>query len=111
MAEIGVKLSINPEIISRLSAGNCGYWRAAHGDGSDNRINGEAIMDAAAVETSIGILTAMFQGLKKAFKNRGKTQEDLAAEKEAKQINVTCDALEVMLRDYLRAAQSGVIQE
>ena len=74
MANIGAKLQISPEIIQKLSSGKGGLWVAAHQDGSDNRINGEAIMDAAACSTFLGILTGIFQGLKKAFRNRGKTK-------------------------------------
>jgi len=38
-----VKLCINPEIIRKLSDGNGGLWRASHGDGSENRISGDAV--------------------------------------------------------------------
>ena len=111
MANIGAKLQISPEIIQKLSSGKGGLWVAAHQDGSDNRINGEAIMDAAACSTFLGILTGIFQALKKAFRNRGKTKEDFAAEKEAANINVSCAALEAKLLDYLRSAQQGKADE
>ena len=107
MAQIGVKLAIDPEVVQRLRAEAGGLWRAAHGDGSDNRINVDAVIDAAVLDTSLGILTAAFQGLRKAFRNRGKTREDLAAEKEAAQINLACEALTALLLDYLQGAQAG----
>ena len=111
MANVGVKLETNPEIIRKLSSAKGGLWTAAHDDGSKNRINEEAIMDAATVGMTAGILTAIFQGIRKAFRNRGKTKEDLAAEKEAKNVNMTCGALEVMLLDYFRTTQEGTLDE
>ena len=58
---------------------------------------------------SLGILAAAFQGLRKAFRNREKTKEDLAAEKEAAKINRTCGALSQMLLEYMEAAQAGSV--
>ena len=110
LIRVGAKLYINPEIIRKLSSGNRELWCASHADGSDNRINGGAIADAATVSTSLGIISAVFQGIRKAFRNRGKTKEDLLAEKEAVKINKSCDGFDLMLRDYLRAAQEGSIE-
>lgn len=108
MADISIKPEINPEIIGKLGPGKPKLCAAAHSDGSDNRINADAIGDAAAVNASLGVLAAIFQGVKKAFWNRGKTKEDFAAEREASQINRTCGALNVMLQEY-QEAQEGVI--
>ena len=110
MLQIGIKLNINPEIIRKLSSGERELWCAAHEDGSNNRINGDAILDAASYGMPLGILSAAFQGIRKAFRNRGKTKEDLSAEKEAMKINKSCDSFDLMLRDYLRAAQEGSIE-
>jgi hypothetical protein len=107
MATFDVKLNLAPEIIGRLQAG--GLWRAAHDDGSGNRINGDEIMDAASVHVSLGIMAALAEGIKKAFRNRGKTKDDFAAEKEAARINTTCGAFESLLRDYLLAARKGAV--
>ncbi len=107
----GGKLRIDPEVISKLGSGDSCFCFAVHGDGSENRINGEAIVEATVLEPSLGIVTAVFQGIRKAFRNRGKTKEDLAAEKEAAKINKTCGALNLQLLDYIRAAQEGGIEE
>ena len=111
MAQIGVKMKMNPAIAAKLSSGNAGIWRAAHDDGSKNKINGEEIAQAASYSTSLGVMDAIFQGIKKAFRNRGKTREDFAAEKEAARINQSVGALEVQLKDYIRAAQQGAVEE
>ena len=109
MTQTGVRLEISPEIIQRLRASSAGLWVAAHGDGSDNRVNWNAVADAVTIETSLGVITAIFQGLRKAFRNRGKTKADFAAEKEAVQINRTCGVLEQMLLEYIEAAQAGSV--
>ena len=111
MAHTDVKLTIDPEIIGKLDLGSAALWTAAHSDGSDNRVNWDAVFEAETVDTSLGILTAVFQGLRKAFRNRGKTREGLAAEREAAQINRTCVALRQMLLEYLLAAQAGSVEE
>ena len=111
MAHTDVKLTIAPEIVERLGLDSGPLWSAVHGDGSDNRVNWDAVFEAETVDTSHGILTAVFQGLRKAFRNRGKTREDLAAEREAAQINRTCVALRQMLLEYLQAAQAGSVEE
>lgn len=111
MTHTDTKLTIDPEIVSKLHSGESGFCFAAHSDGSDNRIDSDAIMDAATVGATIGIMTAVFQGLKKAFRNRGKTQDDLQAEKEAAKINKTCGSLDLLLGDYLEAAQKGIVEE
>ncbi len=109
MTQTGAKLTLNPDIIGRLEKG--GLWSAAHNDGSDNRVNAQAIADAATVSASLGILAAAFQGIRKAFRNRKKTKADLMAEKEAVRINEACGSLDLLLRDYLAAAQKGMIAE
>lgn len=111
MVKTGAQLKANPEIIRMLSSASGTLWSAAHEDGSSNRINGDAVMEAATYSTSLGILSAVFQGIRKAFRNRGKTKEDLAAEKEAAGINKSCGALEAMLLDYIRSAQEGAIED
>ncbi len=109
MTSTGKKMELNPAIIDQLEKG--GLWTAAHQDGSDNRVNADAIGDAASVGTSLGVLTAVFQFGRKAFRNRNKTREDLVAEKEAVGINATCESLNLLLRDYLRDAAEGRIEE
>ena len=111
MTLIDVKPRINQEIIAQLKAEKAGFWVAAHNDGSGNRVNWEAVADAYTVGILIGTATTIFQGLKKAFKNRNKTKRDLEAEKEAEQVNQTCVALEQMLLEYFEAAQKGLIEE
>ena len=109
MAQTDVKLEVNPQIIRKLRSSDAELWAAAHSDGSDNRINWNAVADAESIETSLGVLTAVFQGLRKAFRNRGKTKEDFASEREAAKINRTCGALSQMLLEYIEAAQAGSI--
>ena len=106
MAQFGARLEMDPEIMRKLSSGNPGFWRAAH-DEEKNRVNWEAVVDAATYSDALGVALAGFQGLRKAFRNRGKSKEDKAAEKEAKAINRTCGALEQMLLEYVQAAQKG----
>ena len=108
MIHAGLNLEINPELIAKLSAGQR-ICRASHDDGSANRINEDAIWEAGSV--SLGILTALFLWIRKGFRNRGKTKEELAAEKEADEINRTCGALEVLLVEYFQSAQKGQIDE
>ena len=108
MAHINAKPGIDPEIITKLSEGGR-LWHAAHADGSDNRINGDVILEAASYGTGFGILAAGAQWIRKTFRNRDKTREDLDAEKEADVINKSCGALEEMLLEYLQAAQAGRI--
>lgn len=43
MADIGIKPEINPAIIGKLDPGMPNLCAAAHSDGSDNRINADAI--------------------------------------------------------------------
>ncbi len=105
-----MKPETNTEWIEKLDAGQK-LWYAAHDDGSGNRINEDAVIEATVQDVSLGILTAAFLWIRKLFRNRGKTKEDLAAEKEAARINRTCGALEVMLPDYIRSAQEGGIGE
>ena len=111
MAQVGVKLEMNPEIIGKLSSGKEKLWLAAHEDGSKNRINGEAVAEASSYSFIFGFLAAGGMWIRKKFRNRGKTKEDLAAEKEAAKINRTSGALEEMLLEYIRAAQKGVVEE
>ena len=109
MAHTNVKLEINPEIIEKLSLGGGKLWIAAHEDDSKNRVDVEAIADAALLDIVTGFFVAGYQLLKKRLRNLGKTKDDVAAEKEASQINRTCGALEQMLLEYIRAAQEGEI--
>lgn len=108
--KIDVYPAVDPELISDLDAGQT-IWRAAHGDGSENRINEDAVMETATHSISLGLLTAFFLWIRKRFKNRGKTSEDLRAEREAVRINRTCDAMEEMLSEYFRSAQNGCVEE
>ena len=111
MKDVGVRLEINPLFIGKLNSGRDKLWTAAHPDGSDNRINSDAILEASAYGLDFGLIAAGAQWIKKKFRNRGKTKEDFAAEKEAAKINRTCEALEVMLLEYFQAAQRGSIDE
>jgi len=110
MIHLHAALGVSPEIIEKLSSGNQ-LWSAAHADGSDNRINSDAILNASTYGADFGILAALGQGIRKLFRNRGKTREDLAAEKEAARINRTSGALEELLLEYCRAAREGNIDE
>ena len=101
-------LDIDPEIVTKLSSGNSKLWLAAHEDGSDNRINGDVILKASGYGTEFGVIAAVSQGIRKLFRNRNKTWQDLDAEKEAYRINNTCGALEEMLLEYIQAAQKGI---
>ena len=111
MINVGVKLEINPLFIEKLSSGRHKLWSAAHPDGSDNRINSDMVLEASAYGLDFGLIAAGAQWIKKKFRNRGKTKEDFAAEKEAARINRTSGALEVMLLEYFQAAQKGSIDE
>ena len=99
MIRVGVQLTIGPEIIRKLSSGQNSLWSAAHGDGSENRINGEAVAETAEYSFSLAFLTAGLMWARKQFRNRDKTKNDLAAEKEAARINKTASALEAQLKD------------
>ena len=110
MIHTGLNLDVNPELIAKLSAGQM-ICHASHDDGSANRINTDAVLEAGSYATSFGILAALFMWIRKRFRNRGKTKEDLAAEKEAAEINRTCGALEVLLMEYLQSAREGLINE
>ena len=107
MTQTGRKLEIDPAVAEKLGIGGEALWTAAHGDGSDNRINGDVVLEASAYGADVGLLAAGAQWIRRLFRNRGKTRADLAAEKEAAGINKTCAALEQMLLDYLRDAQEG----
>ena len=110
MVSVGKKLEMNAELAEKLGKGkSCCY--AAHEDGSENRINGDAVMEAASYHTSLGVLAALMMWGRKKFRNRGKTADDLSAEKEAARINNTCGALEEMLLEYIRSARDGMIDE
>ena len=100
-----------PEIPEKLSAGETKLWSSVHKDDTDNRINGDEVLEASTDGIGVGLLTAGEQWLRKLFRNRGKTKEDLAAEKEASRINRTSDALEEMLLEYFRAAREGRVEE
>lgn len=111
MARLDARISIDPVILERLGAGKSGLWTAAHGDGSDNRINVDEVLEAGTYSTSLGVLDGILQGARKAFRNRGKTQADFAAEKEAADVNKTCAAFDLMLRDYLLQARQGMPEQ
>lgn len=111
MKDIGIKLEINPSIVGKLNSGRKKLWTAAHPDGSDNRINSDVVLEASTYGLDFGLIAAGAQWIKKKFRNRGKTKDDFAAEKEAARINRTCGALEVMLLEYFQAAQKGSIDE
>lgn len=103
-------LEMDAEAIVKLGRGR-GLWSAAHYDGSKSRIDGDAVLDAASYGIPLGILTALFMWIRKKYRNRGKSREELAAEQEAAGINRTCRALEAMLLEYIQAAQEGRIDE
>ena len=111
MAHVGTKLEIRPEIIDKLRTGKEKLWAAAYEDGSDSRINEQAVIDSTDFGVEVTALTVMYQWAKKLFRNKGKTREELAKEKEAARINRTCGALEEMLLEYLRAAREGSVDE
>ena len=71
---------------------------AVHGDGSDNRINGNTIAEASTYSLIVGFFFGMFQWIRKKIRNRGR---DLAAEKEAARINKTAIALQAKLSEYV----------
>ena len=101
------KLDIDPEIIRKLSSGDIKLWLAAHEDGSDNRINGDTILEASGYGTGFGVIAAIAMWVRKLFRNRNKTKQDFEAEKEAYRINKTCGAVEEMLLEYIQAAQES----
>ena len=105
--DVNAHLNISPEIIRNLSSGKRELWSAARPDGSDNRINGETVAEAATYSFIIASLVAGFQWIRKKFRNRGKTAEDFSAEKEAVKINKASDALEALLLEYIQSAQEG----
>ena len=110
MVSIGIKLTIDPDLVMKLGSKQK-LWIAAHDDGSKNRINEDAVFEAASSDITLGILTGLFMWIRKRFRNIGKTKDDLAAEKEAAKINRTCGALDVMLLEYIQSAQKGMVDE
>lgn len=114
MPSFNVRLSVSPEILEKLASedqlgpGEKLFCAAAY-DGSDNRIDSEAILDASVHGLDVGLLTAAGMWIRKRFRDRGKTRADLAVEKEAARINLTCTALSEMLLEYLRAAREGSV--
>ena len=104
------KLEISPDLVEKLG-GERVFWTASHSDGSENKINEDAVWDAANADASLGILTAAALWIRKLWRGRGKSQEDRAAEKEAAGINRSCGSLEAMLLDYVRSARDGGIDE
>ena len=109
MVYVGVFPEIDPETTEKLASETKKLWTAAHEDGSDNRVNGDAVLEASSYDLTFGFLAAGFMWVRKLFRNRGKTREDLKAEKEAAGINRTCGALEQMLLEYFRSAQEGAV--
>ena len=110
MVSIGIKLTIDPDLVMKLGSEQK-LWIAAHDDGSKNRINEDAVFEAASSDITLGILTGLFMWIRKRFRNIGKTKDDLAAEKEAAKINRTCGALDVMLLEYIQSAHKGMVDE
>lgn len=108
MVQTAVNLDIDPEIIRKLGSENDQLWAAAHDDGSKNRIDGDAVLEASGYSVFLGFLTAGLMWIRKKYRNRGKTGEDFAAEKEAARINRTSAALQEMLLEYIRAAREGM---
>ncbi len=111
MVQVGTTLRISRETEGKLDSESCMLFRAAHEDGSDNRINGDAIVEATTCHWAMGLLTGAAQVIRKAFRNRGKTKDDLAAEKNAARINRSAGALREMLIEYIGLARQGMIDE
>lgn len=111
MKNTGVQMEINQEIVDKLSVGKGSIWFATHSDESDNKINEDAILDTASYSISLAVLSTIGQSLRKMFRNKKKTQEELAAEKEAAMINRTAGALEEMMLEYIQAAKEGAVDE
>lgn len=103
--------SIRRSSRSSIRAGKSSGPPRTRTDGSDNRINSDVVLEASTYGLDFGLIAAGVQWIKKKFRNRGKTKDDFEAEKEAARINRTCGALEVMLLEYFRAAQKGLIDE
>ena len=57
------------------------------------------------------MLSTIGQSLRKMFRNKKKSHEELAAEKEAAMINRTVGALEEMMLEYIQAATKGSVDE
>lgn len=58
--DVNARLNISPEIIRKLSSGKRELWSAACPDGSDNRINGETVTEAATYSFIVASLVAGF---------------------------------------------------
>ena len=111
MAQFNAKLAIRPETAGKLSRDGQKLWCAAHKNDSGNKIITDSVIEASTYDVSIAAASAGFNWLKKLFKNRGKSREDIAAEKEATRINNTCTALEEELLEYIDAAKNGTVNE
>lgn len=111
MIDVGINLIIDQELVDKISLERERLWAAAHDDGSNNQFDIEAVGDAATLSFSLSAVVACVAGAKKAYKNKDKSKEDLKAEKEARKINEVCDSLTAWLREYLRSAQNGTIDE
>ena len=111
MKDTGIHMEIHQEIIDKLSAGKGSIWIAAHNDGSDNKINEDAILDTASYSIFLAVLSTIGQSLRKMFRNKKKSHEELAAEKEAAMINRTVGALEEMMLEYIQPATKGSVDE
>ena len=97
MKDTGIHMEIHQEIIDKLSAGKGSIWIAAHNDGSDNKINEDAILDTASYSIFLAVLSTIGQSLRKMFRNKKKSHEELAAEKEAaKIIGISVSSVESM---------------
>lgn len=111
MKDVGIKLEISPLIIESFGSGKEKLWSAVHDDGSANRVNGDVVYAASSYALDFGLIAAGAMWIRKKFRNKGKTKEDLAAEKEAAKINSVSRSLEILLREYFRAAREGSIDE
>jgi len=67
------KMEISPEIIRKLSTESGKLWMAVHNDGSDNRINGDVILEASGyagcdyfISTDYRLLKKQFDGIRMA---------------------------------------------
>ena len=109
MAQFNAKLAIRPETAGKLSRDGEKLWTSAHKDDSDSRIITDSVIEAGTYDVSIAAASAGFNWLKKLFRNRKKSREDIEAEKEATRINNTCTALEERLLEYIEAAKDGTV--
>ena len=58
MVYVGVFPEIDPETTEKLASETKKLWTAAHEDGSDNRVNGDAVLEASSYDLTFGFLAA-----------------------------------------------------